>query len=266
MMAGKVLGTISTIGVASLVGFAGWRVAEAFESDKRKFPSESNAARTYRNLEQKDWTFYKFSTMPHLEAMEYTRYEKGSVVIIDHTGEDLSASVQVACKYDPRRLVHIIASEDNITRVVCLELHLKDINDLKKFKDKLLIVVEDVNTSKNYYKHVEALIDIASQLDNLRLVILTCNPQVAKLCQTRGSKLMYDWSHKTLSETYADSKIGGCPDLKDLKDVLMRSNSPSFVEYIAKTYPTPSTQDRETIKVGATSMHETYENMQKALA
>lgn len=195
--------------------------------------------------------------------MAYTECEKGSVVIIDHTGEDLSASVRLACQRDPRRLVHI-ASEDNITRDVCLELHVDDVNDLKKFNDKLLIVVEDVNTSKNYYKHVEDLIDMANHLHNVRLVILTCNPRVAKLCQTRGSKLLYDPSHQTLSETYVDFKIGGSDP--ELKDLFMRSNSPSFVEYVSRTYPTPSAQDREAIKIGATSMQVTYESMRKALA
>lgn len=247
------------VGVSGV--FLGWVATESLGKPSM-CSSESFAARTYRKSEPKEWTSTAYVGMPHMEVMKSMRCESKSVVVLDPTGEDLVASVQVACAHDARRLVYLGLGVD-VTKKLCSELCIEDIKDLKHLDGKLLIVVE-TDTIKNYYKHVHDLIDATKRMDVL-VVILTRDPLVAKLCQKNGSLLVYDKSNEMLSQTYAEHKLRGVDD-HELKNLVMACNSPSFAEYVGRTYLHTTTTQREVMKLGARSMTTMYANMHEALA
>jgi hypothetical protein len=228
---------------------------------KRKLSSESCATRCYREAKPREWTFPGFASSMHERVVRHVKSEKNSLVIVDPTSDDLVASVHVAARGDARRVVYL-APEVNTTNELCTELSLGEINDLKYIRNKLLVVVDDVDADK-YYKHVDALVGIAKTLETIRLVILTCDPHVAKVCQKQHSKILYDQHNQMLSRAYAESKLG-CNEV-DALDLVMQSNSPSFVEYVS-THPHGSDKRTEVIEIGSANLRMMYDNMRKALA
>jgi hypothetical protein len=232
------------------------------KSAKREVSSESFATQRFREAKPREWTFPRFATSVHETVVQHVKFEKNSVVIVDPTKDDLVASVQVACRVDARHLVYL-ALDANMTKERCTELGLDEIKDLRCAKNKLLVVVDDVDAEK-YYEHVDALVGITKKLDHIRLVILTSDPHVAKVCKKQNSKILYDQHNQMLSKAYVESKLG-CNDPCESINLVMQSNSPSFVEYVS-AHPCGSDERKEVIEIGSANLRMMYENMRKALA
>ena len=217
------------------VGVSGWFTYKSgqVKSLRCKVTSQSDATKAYREAPPKDWAFYRFSTKVHVDVIENVLVKSNGVVIVDPTGEDLSAIVQFVCTDDARRLVYLERNAD-IKQRVSSELWIDELEDLQYFKGELLIVVNDVFMyNKMDVQSVQELTKITTKLPNIRVVILTRDPIVAKNCRNDNVVILYDTSNKTLSEAYVDYKIGGTKE-PELKKVLMRSNSPSLVDFVSK--------------------------------
>lgn len=150
---------------------------------------------------------------------------------------------------------------------VCSELWIDELSDLQYFNDGLLIVVDDVflHTTKDVQGVLE-LTKIATKMPNIRGVILTRDPMVAKHCRNNNVASLYDTSNSTLSEAYVDYKIDSTKE-PELKKVLMRSNSPSLVDFVSSNYYNKiSDKQLEAIEFQATYRADMHETMRRALA
>ena len=225
--------------------------------------TESARTRAFRNKPLKEWTSYPTEFCQSIASS--IKSKTHAVVVVDPTGEDLIEYVRKACSNDERRLVYVEESSD-ISKAVCSELSIFSTNDLHCFKEALLIVLENVDT-KQYYKHVEALVDNVQGLSNIRVVVLTRDPHVAKLMAGRfSSKVLYDQSGSgTLCPDYIKYKLGANHEAQpNLEGIMLQSNSPGFVDYVCKTSTSATMQG--TIQMGAESYATMYSNMRRSLA